>query len=244
MNNYIALRMDDVGASSKKFNVYSKYPFCNTLFLKYLPPFRAWAPYNELSEEKWLDILNLLSKFNAKLTIGVTACYVNKDSSLIPFYEKFPGQAKIILSGVQNELIEVANHGLSHCIIGKHLPNMFSSNRKNHREFWDFMPREWHFDHIKTSQKILKDWIGYQVSTFIPPGNVYSIDTIDAADEFGIMRINSSKIIPSQTKVNIINEDSVYPFHDREIELYGIAWLESRIKELKQNQEFTLIRDL
>ena len=41
MNNYIALRMDDVGTSSKKFNVYSKYPFCNTLFLKYLPPFRA-----------------------------------------------------------------------------------------------------------------------------------------------------------------------------------------------------------
>ena len=27
MNNYIALRMDDVGTSSKKFNVYSKYPF-------------------------------------------------------------------------------------------------------------------------------------------------------------------------------------------------------------------------
>ena len=95
MNNYIALRMDDVGTSSKKFNVYSKYPFCNTLFLKYLPPFRAWGPYNELSEEKWFDILDLLSKLNAKLTIGVTACYVTKDSSLIPFYEKFPGQAKI-----------------------------------------------------------------------------------------------------------------------------------------------------
>ena len=107
----------------------------------------------------------------------------------------------------------------------------------------DFMPREWHFDHIKTSQKILKDWIGYQVTTFIPPGNVYSNDTIDAAEAFGIMRINSSKIIPNQTKANI-NEDSVYPFHDREIELYGIAWLEDRIKELKQNQEFALIRDL
>ena len=81
-------------------------------------------------------------------------------------------------------------------------------------------------------------------STFIPPGNVYSNDTIDAAEAFGIMRINSSKIIPNQTKVNIINEDSVYPFHDREIELYGISWLEDRIKELKQNQEFALIRDL
>ena len=55
------------------------------------------------------------------------------------------------------------------------------------------------------------------------------------------MRINSSKIIPNQTKVNIINEDSVYPFHDREIELYGISWLEDRIKELKQNQDLLLL---
>ena len=91
---------------------------------------------------------------------------------------------------------------------------MFSSNRKNHREFWDFMPREWHFDHIKTSQKILKDWIGYQVTTFIPPGNVYSNDTIDPPRHLEFEN-KFRKIIPNQTKVNIINEDSVYPFHDR-----------------------------
>ena len=37
----IVLRMDDVGASTKHFEVYSKKIFGNFLFLKYLPYFRA-----------------------------------------------------------------------------------------------------------------------------------------------------------------------------------------------------------
>ena len=140
MSELLALRMDDVGASSKKFNVYSKYPLCNTLFIKYVPPFRAWGPYAEISPKQWREIFKILEKYNAKLTVGVTACYVEKDSSLIPFNVKFFEQARILLEGVNDGLIEVANHGLSHCVIGKHLPHRFSSNRANHREFWSYLP--------------------------------------------------------------------------------------------------------
>ena len=50
--NKIALRIDDIGASTKKFEVYSKLPFGNFLFLKYLYPFKAWAPYDEINYEK------------------------------------------------------------------------------------------------------------------------------------------------------------------------------------------------
>ena len=57
----------------KKFNIYSKYPFCNTLFIKYLRPFRAWGPYEKITFLQWEKIFKLLSKYKAKLTIGVTA---------------------------------------------------------------------------------------------------------------------------------------------------------------------------
>ena len=52
-NNPLVLRMDDVGASSKKFNVYSKSRIGNFLFLKKIKPFKAWGPYEEISTEQW-----------------------------------------------------------------------------------------------------------------------------------------------------------------------------------------------
>ena len=66
----IALRMDDVGASTKKYEVYSKKIFGNFLFLKRLKYFKAWGPYRELNEFEWNDILKLLYNFNCKLTVG------------------------------------------------------------------------------------------------------------------------------------------------------------------------------
>ena len=241
----IALRMDDVGASSKRFNVYSKYPFCNILFLKYLPYLRAWGPYEELDFNQWVKIINILEKYEAKLTIGITACFVDEHSNLLPFYEKFPKQAELLLSNFKNGNIEIANHGLSHCIIGDHLPKMFKSNRSNHREFWDYLPRDWHFDHLKESQRILEDWTGMKVKTFIPPGNVYADKTIEAAEANGIEIINSSrKINNNNKKLRIIDEKNVFAFHDRELVLYGTKWLEKEIIRLKDKNKFVLIRDL
>ena len=63
MSELLALRMDYVGASSKKFNLYSKYPLCNTLFIKYIPPFRAWGPYEEISPKQWKEIFKILEKY-------------------------------------------------------------------------------------------------------------------------------------------------------------------------------------
>ena len=56
----VALRMDDVGAASKRNEVYgltrvapraeSALPFPGSfLFLKYLPPIKRWGPYRELT---------------------------------------------------------------------------------------------------------------------------------------------------------------------------------------------------
>tara|TARA_B110000444_G_C18850992_1_gene605579 strand:- start:6375 stop:7109 length:735 start_codon:yes stop_codon:yes gene_type:complete len=244
MSELLALRMDDVGASSKKFNVYSKYPLCNTLFIKYIPPFRAWGPYEEISSKQWKEIFRILEKYNAKLTVGVTACYVEKNSTLIPFNIKFPDQAEILLEGVKDGLIEVANHGLSHCVIGKHLPKSFSSNRANHREFWDYLPKEWHQSHLKESQKILEDWLKIKVETFIPPGNVYCIETVIAAEKYGIKKINSSRPINNNSSIKTIDEKNILAFHDRELVLYGNKWLEKKLQDLSVDKKFVLLRDL
>ena len=63
----LALRLDDVGASTKRYEVYSKCRFGigryaisgNWLFLKYLPGIKAWGPYRELSAKEWRQISDL-----------------------------------------------------------------------------------------------------------------------------------------------------------------------------------------
>ena len=61
----IYLRIDDIGASTKKFEVYSKNKFANILFLKYLKRYKAWAPYPELSKNEWEQVFAILTKYNA-----------------------------------------------------------------------------------------------------------------------------------------------------------------------------------
>ena len=51
--NKFALRIDDIGSSTKKFEVYSKKKLGNFLFLKYLKGFKAWGTSREMSVEEW-----------------------------------------------------------------------------------------------------------------------------------------------------------------------------------------------
>tara|TARA_B110000261_G_C13069787_1_gene351665 strand:+ start:575 stop:1309 length:735 start_codon:yes stop_codon:yes gene_type:complete len=239
----IYLRIDDIGASTKKFEVYSKNRFANILFLKYLKAFRAWGPYQELSSKEWEQAFEVLNKYNAKLTVGITAAWVEKDCTLIPFPEKYPEQAELLKYASENGLIEIANHGLTHCVVGSHLPRMFSSNRTYHREFWDWIPRDVHFEHLESSQKIFNDWLGVLPSSLIPPGNVYSADTLDAAEEYGIKMINSYINHNLENKVKIIDDVSIDPFHDRELVLYGVEWLEKKIKSYADDTNFNLLKE-
>ena len=240
----IVLRMDDVGASSKKYEVYSKLLFGNFLFLKYIPPFKAMGPYHELTVDNWDEIIATLDKFNSKLTIGLTAAWINEKNEIIPFNEKYPRQAEKILEGVNSKLLEVANHGLTHCIVGKHLPRAFSSNRTFHREFWDFLDQEVHESHILKSQKILENWLGENVVSFIPPGNVYSPKTVKSIMKTNLRIINSSqKVTADFGHLKYINEEHVIPFHDRDLVLGGCSWLKKTIEKIiKTNEEVSFLR--
>lgn len=234
----IVLRMDDVGASSKIFEVYSKYRFGNFLFLKYYYPFKAMGPYDELSESEWDQILNILDKYNAKLTVGLTAGWVEKDNKITPFNEKFPKQTEMIKIGVKKNLLEISNHGLTHCVVGKHRPKLFSSNRTFHREFWDYLDQKIHDKHIMESQNLINNWLGFEPNSFVPPGNVYSSKTIQSINKTKISIVNANKKINCDFKnIKFLDNQNVFAFHDRDISIHGVKWLERIIIDFIDNNK-------
>ncbi len=255
-NNKVAFRIDDIGASSKRYEVYSKKPFGNLLFLKYLSFYKAWGTYREMSVEEWKEVYNLLRSFAAKLTVGVTAGWVERNGTITIFPEKFSKVAKVLKDGLNEGLLEIANHGLTHCVVGKHLPRLFSSNRQYHREFLKLLPREIHFDHLEQSQKILQDYFGTRITTLIPPGNVFTNDTVEAAYSYGIKRINYAnrknsflreniKIINGQVTYNKnIPLENVIRFHDREIVMGGVDWLKRKLEAIPADTEFVFVKNL
>jgi peptidoglycan/xylan/chitin deacetylase (PgdA/CDA1 family) len=234
MNMPIALRMDDVGASSKHFEVYSKRwrGLGNALFLKYLPYFKAWGPYRELSAEDWRDIIRMLHEYDAKLTVAVTAAWVERSGECVPYPQKWPDAYQALKAGVESGCIRIACHGLTHCVLeGKaFLPKSFSSNRKFHREFWPWLPVRLHHDNLAKAKTILEAAFEREVDIFVPPGNVFSNDTLSAAVELGFRVLNcQTERRDSIEGLRVIGNDHVVPFHDREIVLFGKEWLKDTL---------------
>jgi len=265
MKNVIALRLDDVGASTKKYEVYStrawkirikgrtlkikgrkiKFSVGNWLFLKYLPAFKAWGPYREMTTQEWYGVFDLLEQFHAKLTVAVTATWVESEHKLIPFPIRFPEEANALKEGLQQGLLEIANHGLTHCVLKNNVfkPKWFSGNRLYHREFWDWVPPEVHEEHIRRSQDILQTYFQTDIVTFVAPGNVFTDVTLEYAEKYGI-RYVSCKTPPKMYKqLVIIGDEGVVPFHDREIVLYGIEWLRQLLAQ-QPSPQFCFVRDL
>jgi peptidoglycan/xylan/chitin deacetylase (PgdA/CDA1 family) len=247
MDDKIALRIDDIGASSKEYEIYSKKwkGLGNILFLKHLPYFKAWAKYREMTSEDWHSTFELLRKYKAKMTVGVTAAWVHYNGSLEPYPKKFPVASAALKEGSDEGLIEIANHGLTHCVLKDFLfrPQWFRSNRAYHREFWDWIDRDEHFEHIQRSQDILTGFFKTPVTTLIPPGNVYCDFTLEAAQKYGIKTLNCNTENGNRHDVRILSNQNVFAFHDKEIVEIGMPWLESVIKA-HQNKKFVFIREL
>ena len=116
--NEFDFRIDDIGASSKIYERYSKFPFLGNLgFLKNRLLFGNWGPYNELSAKELEKLILIMQQANKKLAVAVTAAWIMPNNHLIPFNKKFPEQAKILKEAKKNKLITILNHGLSHCVI-------------------------------------------------------------------------------------------------------------------------------
>lgn len=255
--NEIAFRMDDVGAATKQHEVYGKTRFSvgsleipfpgNFLFLKYIKPFKEWGRYDELSVDAWAKILDYLVTAHLKLTVGITAGWVEKSGNVVPFPEKFRKQAEIIKRAVKHELVEVANHGYTHCVLEKKAfrPKLFSGNRKWHREFWEWVPLEIQESHLSTSQRILEDFFGEKIVTFIPPGNVFTEKTLGIAKQYGLRylscggldRLPNSPLIP-------IPENRVVAFHDKELQEEGLEWLRKQSEMHTKENKVKFVREI
>lgn len=236
----LILRVDDIGASSKEFEVYSRRLIGNFLFLKYIWPFKSWGPYRELTEDEWQVIVKFLSETGFKMTVGITGSWVGADGRLIPFPKKFPNQAKVIKEGVKKGLFEIANHGLTHCVVGKHLPKLFLPNRKFHREFYEFVDDSKQEEHIKKSQDILETFFGIKVVTFVPPGGVWSKATEKISSRYGLKYLCAQeKLVKTGKKSNgliYVGDETSYAFHDRDIVLKGVNRFKDHLLEYKSRK--------
>lgn len=251
----VILRIDDIGAASKYNEQYGRalrlagktipFPVSHVGPLKRLPPFRGWGPYREMSPEEWEQTFELLATYGAHLTVCITAAWVEDDNSLTPFPQKFPAQAKLLKDAAKSGLIEIGNHGLTHCVLGEHKPRLLRGNRTQHREFWDWLPDTLHAEHLKRAQTILTDYFG-PIITLTPPGNQWTRATESEAQKVGLRFISAR--FPDWTEPHALtwtDQHTTYAFHDREIVLEGVPWLKNLLATLKdKNEQGRSVKDL
>lgn len=252
MTRPIALRIDDIGASSKRYNYHARNRFLNVGILRHRRLFGAWAPYRETTPQEWQEVFSILRRNRAKLTVGVTATWVEEDGSLTPFPEKFPEEAEVLREGASEGLLEIANHGYTHCVLQDqaYKPGYWAGNRSMHREFWDWLPAETHARHLTESQRILGAYFQTPPTTLVPPGNVFCQATVEAASRQGITHINcqvqpADEEAYAQTSgaIKILGNEHVVAFHDRELVLEGVSWLSDKLASLA-DVEFCFVREL
>ena len=238
-----ALRVDDVGAASKRHEVYGvtrlplgplRLPFPgNFLFLKYVPPIKRWGPYPELTAAQWDAALDALAAAGARMTVAVTAAWVEADGAPVPFPRKFPDAARVIRGGVERGLLEVASHGYTHCVLagGRFRPRWFSGNRPYHREFYEWLPESVHREHVARAQGILQDFLGAPVLTFVPPGNVFAAATLAAAAAAGLRYVSclDPGAWDGAQGLTFVGGRHVVAIHDRDLVYGGTRALRRRL---------------
>jgi peptidoglycan/xylan/chitin deacetylase (PgdA/CDA1 family) len=240
MSTAVALRLDDVGAASKAWEVYGltrvplgrwSLPFPgNVLFLKYVPPIKRWGPYRELGARDWEAILATLQAASARLTVAVTAGWVERDGRVTPYPRKFAEAARALRAGVRQGLVEIANHGYTHCVLdgGAFRPRWFSGNRSYHREFPDWVPAERHREHLHRAQDILQTFFETAIVTFVPPGNAFTRATLAAAAAAGLRYVSCRDAGRFGADLGIVPvaDDAVHAIHDRDVVRGGPTWLD------------------
>jgi len=136
---------------------------------------------------------------------------------------------------------------LTHCVLagGVFRPRLFSSNRRYHREFWDWVPIEVHDEHLKRSQEILTGYFRTDVVTFIPPGNVCTEQTLALARRYGLRYFCYKTHTRREANGAIfVGDDDILAFHDRDIALRGLEWLERQLAAVRTSRlEVRFVRE-
>jgi hypothetical protein len=224
------LRLDDINASSKHFELYSKkMKGVFSFFPLYLfDKFSGWGPYPELDQVDWMRINFYLRRFSLKLNVAITASYVG--FTKLPLESSLESRVISIIRSLQLDgYLEICSHGLTHCDDRrfKFLPRFFGSNRKFHREFNDSFPYSHQLANLKVSRDLLEQTFGIPILTFVPPGSAYTQLTIDAAIDAGYKYL-SSRYYPhiDYSGINFISDEHTESFHDRDLFFEGISFLD------------------
>ena len=250
----IALRLDDVGAATKAHERHGRtrvagVPFPgNVLFLKQMPGIKRWGPYRELEASEWERILTLLEQKAARMTVAITAGWVEADGHVVPFPQKFPDEAAAIRRGLDRGLLEIANHGYTHCVLADRAfrPRAFASNRAYHREFVDGVSEIEQREHLARSQGILETYFATRVVTFVPPGNAFSRATGAMAVEHGLRFLScheASARGPVSGLTFLDDGGAVTSLHDRDLVLGGLDAL-SALLATRPAGSFTTVREV
>jgi peptidoglycan/xylan/chitin deacetylase (PgdA/CDA1 family) len=241
----VALRLDDVGAASKAHEVYGltrvrlgpwSLPFPgNAFFLKYVPPIKRWGPYRELAAGDWEAIAEMLQTASARMTVAVTAGWVERDGRVVPYPDKFPAAARALRECARRGLVEIAHHGYTHCVLEgrRYLPHSWKGNRIYHREFHGWVPAATHREHVRRAQDILQDFFGLPVVTFVPPGNVFTRTTLESAAEVGLRYLScvNADQVTETAGMTAIPDQAVLALHDRDVVVRGRPWLAGVLRE-------------
>jgi hypothetical protein len=202
----------------------------------------GWAVYDELEPREWEGVMAVLERHGVMPLVGITACWAERDSRLIPFPERFPDEAFWLKKRLQEGRIKIANHGLTHCVLGKHQPRFFGSNQRYWREFYPFLEGSIHEEHVSRSQEILQQFFEEPVTVFVPPGSIWCQATYRALKKSGIRTVIASRYMmdseePMQEIEFVHDREMTLNLHDRELKLHGAGWLEETLTALRTGRE-------
>lgn len=228
----IALRIDDLGASSKLYERHRGKLF----------------PYRELTADELAQLTTWLIRTESRCTLAITACWVTRGLTYWPYAAKFPAQTAVIKDAVRRGLVEVACHGLTHCIPGKHADWKFwRSNRQWHREFTDAMPWEQQVQDLRMARAQLEETFETDVTTLVPPGNMISerlaLTALDMGFQLVTCRAPRSEwgaIIPSV----VYDDAGQLVAHDRDLVRCGVAqWLSLALAHTLAGEKTCTVRE-
>ena len=173
-----ALRIDDLGASSKAYEQWSRTRWANVGPFKAHWPWKAMGPYRELRADELNRICGMVAEADSRITLAITSAWndgrwwLGEDP--IPYRFKFPAQAEVVKRWAERGIVEVANHGWTHTTRRHIRPRFWRGNRDAHREFTDAEPADGGNNALIWSQEDFVRWLGSLAPTIlVPPGFVF-----------------------------------------------------------------------
>lgn len=164
-----AIRLDDVGACSKRDECWSRHRWARVWPLTDRRLFGAWGPYRELRATELEEIIHRFDLTRQVLTVAVTPYWVESDGTLTPYAVRYPGQAAVLRWAVARGTVRLAAHGVTHCQLGRHRPRWIGGNRQWHREPTADRARARH---------ALATYLGCPVERYVAPGEAPTTDEV------------------------------------------------------------------